>query len=57
MSNTPLSSTLPDHDLFDFGVRTALGLAFAFYAGVCFNRALVQFATVDFSRLDVHSLS
>jgi protein-S-isoprenylcysteine O-methyltransferase Ste14 len=57
MSDTPLSSTLPDHDLLDFGVRAALGLAFAFYAGVCFNRAVAQFATVDFSRLDAHSLS
>ena len=57
MSSTPLTSTLHDHDLIDFSVRAALGLAFAFYAGVCFNRAFAQFATVDFGRLDAHLLS
>jgi hypothetical protein len=53
MSNTPLASTLSDYDLVDFGARAALGLAFAFHAGVCFNTAV---ATVDIGRLDAHVL-
>ena len=57
MTNTPISSTFPDHDLIDFGVRAALGLAFAFYAGVCFNRAFAQFTEVEFSRVDAHLFS
>jgi protein-S-isoprenylcysteine O-methyltransferase Ste14 len=57
MSNTPLTSTLSDHDLIDFGTRAALGLAFAFYAGVCFNKAIAQFVTIDFSRFDAHVFS
>jgi protein-S-isoprenylcysteine O-methyltransferase Ste14 len=57
MSNTPLTSTLSEHDLIDFGSRAALGLAFAFYAGVCFNKALVQSRTIDFSQFDAHLAS
>ena len=56
MSNTPVASTLSDFDLFDFGARAALGLAFAFHAGVCFNKAFVTIETVDFGRLDAHVL-
>ena len=57
MSNTPLTSTLSEHDLIDFGIRGALGLAFAFYAGVCFNKAIAQFVTIDFGRFDAHVFS
>jgi protein-S-isoprenylcysteine O-methyltransferase Ste14 len=56
MSDTPLASTLSDYDLFDFGARAALGLAFALHAGVCFNKAFGAFGTVDFGRLDAHAL-
>ena len=56
MSNTPLAPTLSDTDLIDFGARAALGLAFAFHAGVCFNKAFGGFATVDLGRLDAHAL-
>jgi hypothetical protein len=55
MSNTPSVATLSDYDLIDFGARAALGLAFAFHAGVCFNKALGAFATMDFGRPDVHA--
>ena len=56
MSNTPLASTLSDYDLIDFGARAALGLAFAFHAGVCFNKGFGAYATMDVSRLDAHQL-
>jgi hypothetical protein len=56
MSNTPLASTLSDYDLIDFGARAALGLAFAFHAGVCFNKAFGTFPTMDLGRLEVHAL-
>jgi len=37
---------------FEFGIRAALALAFAVYAGTCFKEAFVQFGTVDFSPPD-----
>jgi protein-S-isoprenylcysteine O-methyltransferase Ste14 len=56
MSDAPLVSTLPEHDLIDFAARAALGLAFAFHAGVCFNKAFGALAAMDFARLDAHAL-
>jgi protein-S-isoprenylcysteine O-methyltransferase Ste14 len=56
MSNTPLASTLSDYDLIDFGARATLGLAFALHAGVCFNKAIVTFETIDVARFDAHVL-
>ena len=55
MSDTPLASALSDFDLVDFGARAALGLAFAFHAGVCFNKSVAALETVDFGWLDAHA--
>ena len=55
MSDTPLASALSDFDLVDFGARAALGLAFAFHAGVCFNKTFAALETVDFGWLDAQA--
>jgi hypothetical protein len=56
MSSAPVVSTPSDQDLLDLGARAALGLAFAFQAGVCFNKAFAMLETVDFGRFDAHLL-
>jgi len=52
---------LSRHDMIDLGIRAALGLTFAFSAGVCFKNALAQFQGVDFAHFDAtlfsHALS
>ncbi len=48
----PSPSLLADGPPFEFGIRVALALAFAVYAGTCFKEAFVQFRTVDFSPLN-----
>jgi protein-S-isoprenylcysteine O-methyltransferase Ste14 len=51
------SSRLGRHQLIDFGIRAALGLTFAFSAGVCFKNAFAQLQDLDWNNPDVHLLS
>jgi protein-S-isoprenylcysteine O-methyltransferase Ste14 len=48
---------LSRYDLVDSGVRAALGLTFAFYAGACFKKSLAQFEMIDLSAFDAHHFS
>lgn len=57
MSDTPFHSSSSRDDLIDLGLRATLGLAFAFDAGICLNRALAQFRAADFGQLDARLLS
>jgi protein-S-isoprenylcysteine O-methyltransferase Ste14 len=51
------SSPMTREQMIDLGVRTILGLTFAFSAGVCFKNAMAGFQTIDFDHLDTRMLS
>ena len=52
----PLSALLRP-DWVDLGVRAGLGLVFSFSAGASFSRALAEFHSLDFARIDAKLLS
>jgi protein-S-isoprenylcysteine O-methyltransferase Ste14 len=56
MSTQRLPS-VPHRDLIDFGIRAALGLIFAFEAGVCSKKAVVELQRANFSQFNVHVVS
>lgn len=51
------SSRLSRPDVIDLGIRAALGVTFAFSAGVCFRNALAQFQGLDFDHIDAQLFS
>jgi protein-S-isoprenylcysteine O-methyltransferase Ste14 len=57
MTSKSLLLPLSRYDLVDCGIRAALGLTFAFYAGACFKKALAQSEMIDLNAFDVHHFS
>ena len=57
MGKSLLPSPMFDPDLVDFCIRATLGLVFAFEAGICCKKALIQLEGINFRQIDAHLLS
>jgi protein-S-isoprenylcysteine O-methyltransferase Ste14 len=59
MNKEPLPSPSPpsEHNLVDFGIRAALGLIFAFEAGICSKKAIIQLQGLYFTQFNPNRLS
>ncbi len=57
MGKSLLPSALFDEDMVDFCIRATLGFIFAFEAGICSKRAIIQLEAINFGQLDAHLLS